>query len=83
MSLSARGIATAWNDFWFAPGDPRVVGFLRLTLGLVLLTNHLNVANGRAYLANWETTEVVDISTPQNPPVLSTSRPMIQMNLKK
>ncbi len=35
-------------------------------------TNHLNVADGRAYLANWETVEVVDISTPAQPKLIAT-----------
>ena len=35
-------------------------------------TNRLNVAGGFAYLANWEVTEIVDISTPSNPKLVGT-----------
>ena len=35
-------------------------------------TNRLTIANGRAYLANWETVEVVDLSTPSQPHLVAT-----------
>jgi hypothetical protein len=35
-------------------------------------TNHLNISNGRAFLANWETVEIVDISNPAQPDLVAT-----------
>ena len=35
-------------------------------------TNRMNIADGFAYLANWDVTEVVDISTPSSPKLMGT-----------
>jgi hypothetical protein len=34
-------MASAWNDFWFSPGDPRVLGFIRICCGALILFVHL------------------------------------------
>jgi hypothetical protein len=38
---SIRGLAAAARDFWFKPGDPTVLGLLRICCGLVLVWAHV------------------------------------------
>src|SRR5438309_6295933 len=42
-SLTGFGIqmTRAWNDFWFTPGDPTILGMIRICCGLVVLYVHL------------------------------------------
>ncbi len=37
---SARAAAEAWNDFWFTPADPTLLGLIRILTGLMLLYTH-------------------------------------------
>ncbi len=41
-------------------------------------TNHLNISNGRAFLANWEAVEIVDISNPAQPDLLGTQHAFLR-----
>jgi len=34
-------VASAWNTFWYSPGDPTVLGFMRLFVGGMLFYTHL------------------------------------------
>jgi uncharacterized membrane protein YphA (DoxX/SURF4 family) len=36
----ARRTAAAWNQFWFTPADPTLLGVIRFCTGLMLLYNH-------------------------------------------
>lgn len=36
-----RNFLTRWKDFWFAPGDPTTLGFIRIATGLLVLYTHL------------------------------------------
>ena len=36
----ARSLAAGWNDFWFTPSDPSLLGLLRILTGLILLYTH-------------------------------------------
>lgn len=36
-----KSIARKWFDFWFAPGDPTTLGFIRLVTGFIVLYVHL------------------------------------------
>jgi len=36
-----RGLWRAWDQFWFRPGDPTTLGFIRLVGGLMILYVHL------------------------------------------
>ncbi len=36
-----RGLAAAWNRFWFTPGDPTPLGLVRICAGLLILYVHL------------------------------------------
>jgi hypothetical protein len=37
----ARGLWRRWLDFWFAPGDPTVLGFMRIVTGCLVVYVHL------------------------------------------
>src|SRR5262249_3230593 len=37
---TARGLAGAWDAFWFTPADPTLLGLLRILTGLMLLYTH-------------------------------------------
>jgi hypothetical protein len=37
----ARSFRRRWADFWFAPGDPTTLGFIRVVTGLLILYTHL------------------------------------------
>jgi hypothetical protein len=37
---SAHEVSEAWNDFWFTPADPTVLGLIRICTGLMLLYTH-------------------------------------------
>jgi HTTM domain len=36
----ARGLARGWNDFWYAPAAPALLGIIRILTGMMLLYNH-------------------------------------------
>jgi hypothetical protein len=36
-----RGLWRRWLDFWFAPGDPTTLGFIRIVTGCLVLYTHL------------------------------------------
>jgi hypothetical protein len=36
-----RGPWRRWRDFWFAPGDPTTLGFIRIVTGCLALYVHL------------------------------------------
>jgi Vitamin K-dependent gamma-carboxylase len=36
----ASSLARGWNDFWYTPVDPSLLGLVRIMTGLVLLYNH-------------------------------------------
>lgn len=38
---TARPFLQRWKDFWFAPGDPTTLGFIRIFTGLLVLYTHL------------------------------------------
>jgi hypothetical protein len=38
-----KSIPAVWNRFWFAPVAASSVGMMRLTLGLILLVNHIHL----------------------------------------
>ncbi|OWK43908.1 hypothetical protein [Fimbriiglobus ruber] len=40
-SAPARGPWRVWRDFWFTPGDPTTLGFLRIVTGCLVLYVHL------------------------------------------
>jgi hypothetical protein len=40
LADSARAAAEAWNEFWFAPADPTLLGVIRILTGLMLLYTH-------------------------------------------
>ncbi len=35
-----RGLAQGWNNFWYSPVDPSLLGLIRIMTGLVLLYDH-------------------------------------------
>jgi uncharacterized membrane protein YphA (DoxX/SURF4 family) len=39
-ALLARRSAAGWNQFWFAPADPTLLGVIRFCTGLMLVYNH-------------------------------------------
>lgn len=41
MPPAERTFFTRWKDFWFAPGDPTTLGFIRIATGLLVLYTHL------------------------------------------
>ena len=41
MNSLAKLAGQGWNRFWFTPGDPTVLGFIRIWAGLVTLCVHL------------------------------------------
>jgi hypothetical protein len=36
-----RSFLQRWREFWFAPGDPTTLGFIRIATGLLVLYTHL------------------------------------------
>ncbi|HXD87419.1 MAG TPA: hypothetical protein VN641_13065 [Urbifossiella sp.] len=36
-----RAYVQRWREFWFAPGDPTTLGFIRIVTGLLVLYTHL------------------------------------------
>ncbi|MDB5312147.1 MAG: hypothetical protein JWO38_6349, partial [Gemmataceae bacterium] len=36
-----RPFRQRWTDFWFSPGDPTTLGFIRIVTGLLILYTHL------------------------------------------
>src|SRR3954451_21159562 len=36
-----RTFLRRWKDFWFSPGDPTALGFMRVVTGLLVLYTHL------------------------------------------
>jgi Vitamin K-dependent gamma-carboxylase len=36
----ARSLARGWNDFWYTPADPGLLGLIRILTGMMLLYNH-------------------------------------------
>ena len=36
-----RPFRQRWTEFWFAPGDPTTLGFIRIVTGLLILYLHL------------------------------------------
>ena len=36
-----RSFRQRWKDFWFAPGDPTTLGFIRIVTGLLVLYTHI------------------------------------------
>lgn len=41
MPSAERPFLTRWKEFWFAPGDPTTLGFIRIATGLLVLYTHL------------------------------------------
>ena len=41
MPTTDRSFVQRWKDFWFAPGDPTTLGFIRIVTGLLVLYTHL------------------------------------------
>ncbi len=37
-----RSFAAKWRDFWFAPGDPTTLGFIRVVAGILIVYLHLS-----------------------------------------
>ena len=40
LSSLVRGTVRGWNDFWYTPVDPTLLGLLRILTGLLLLYDH-------------------------------------------
>jgi Vitamin K-dependent gamma-carboxylase len=40
LASLALGLARGWNDFWYTPVDPSLLGLMRIMTGLVLLYDH-------------------------------------------
>lgn len=38
---TGRTFRRRWTEFWFAPGDPTTLGFIRIVTGLLILYTHL------------------------------------------
>src|SRR5437868_12525759 len=36
-----NGLAAAWDRFWFTPADPKLLGMIRISCGLIVLYVHL------------------------------------------
>ncbi len=36
----ARSLARGWNEFWYSPADPALLGMIRFLTGMMLLYNH-------------------------------------------
>ncbi len=36
----ASGLASGWNDFWYTPVDPSLLGLIRIMTGIMLLYDH-------------------------------------------
>jgi hypothetical protein len=41
MPPPARSFRQRWREFWFTPGDPTTLGFIRIVTGLLVLYTHL------------------------------------------
>jgi hypothetical protein len=41
MPNTDRGFWQRWKEFWFTPGDPTTLGFIRIVTGLLILYIHL------------------------------------------
>ena len=41
MPNTDRGFWQRWKEFWFTPGDPTTLGFIRIVTGLLMLYIHL------------------------------------------
>jgi len=41
MPTDNRSFLQRWRQFWFAPGDPTTLGFIRIATGLLVLYTHL------------------------------------------
>ena len=41
MTATDRPFAQRWKEFWFSPGDPTTLGFIRIVTGLLILYAHL------------------------------------------
>src|SRR5436305_11791004 len=37
-----RTFRQRWTDFWFAPGDPTMLGFIRIVTGVLVVYLHLS-----------------------------------------
>ena len=40
LARLARGASQGWNDFWFTPAEPALLGLIRILTGMMLLYNH-------------------------------------------
>jgi len=40
LARLARGASQGWNDFWYTPAEPALLGLIRILTGMMLLYNH-------------------------------------------
>ncbi len=83
---SLRRLAGAWNRFWFTPGDPTMLGVMRVACGLMVFYIHLaycfdlDVFFGKDAWINHEVIESYRHEHPTVAPQLSWDPPQIDMD---
>ena len=52
LATLASSLARGWNDFWYTPADPSLLGLIRILTGLVLLVRSRHLGHGARQISS-------------------------------